>query len=592
MIGSTLIRSLSAKAGWVGAVVRFFTDKLWETISIQDFGARTSLADNYAAVLAAYNGASAGATIIVPAGVYNFTTPLVLGSKRVAWVGQGARQSVFNYTGAGTTADCFTFGDGTTGVVGARIIGLGFSSSTVMTAGAGVHLKGFCRSILTDVLFDHQDGSGNFWHAAWFDGFDYVTLDGFQARAQQDGIRYNGTSLGKADLFMSNGKVGQCMVGLHAAGNGGGVAVDKVDVINNATNLLIDQAVVASNNREHFFSSTVALDTADTTRTATTYNGICVDIQDTNGLIQFDGTWIATGGTLMRVGANFAGDVKIDGGRFFNAFTTYGGNGNAIQLDGTSSIIILNGVKFANVQGWGVTSTSGTHNNVSLRLPSFTAVTNLVNNCNSGSGVDVLMGRVVGGGFTTFASAIDASPAQTFYQNAAGAGGAMAIGYFAANSSNGWVDFCKSRSATLGAHTIVQTNDALGGINFAGSDGSAFVSSSRIRAVVRGTPAAGDVASRIEFSTTTPGSLVLTARMYLTESGNLIPSTSGSYDLGATSTGYWRNVYAQNIVLTPPASATPANNGEVTFQLTSNTSLTFKVKGSDGTVRSGSIALA
>ncbi|UYE95744.1 hypothetical protein HAAEEKHM_00024 [Sinorhizobium phage AP-16-3] len=42
----------------------------------------------------------------------------------------------------------------------------------------------------------------------------------------------------------------------------------------------------------------------------------------------------------------------------------------------------------------------------------------------------------------------------------------------------------------------------------------------------------------------------------------------------------------------PPASVTPTVNGEMTIQLTSNTSLTFKVKGSDGVVRSGSVTLA
>lgn len=47
-----------------------------------------------------------------------------------------------------------------------------------------------------------------------------------------------------------------------------------------------------------------------------------------------------------------------------------------------------------------------------------------------------------------------------------------------------------------------------------------------------------------------------------------------------------------NTVLTPPASVTPANNGDLVFQKTSNTSLTFKLKGSDGTVRSGSLTLA
>lgn len=45
-------------------------------------------------------------------------------------------------------------------------------------------------------------------------------------------------------------------------------------------------------------------------------------------------------------------------------------------------------------------------------------------------------------------------------------------------------------------------------------------------------------------------------------------------------------------VLVPSATATPANNGEMVFELTSNTSLTVKVKGSDGTVRSVVLTLA
>lgn len=47
-----------------------------------------------------------------------------------------------------------------------------------------------------------------------------------------------------------------------------------------------------------------------------------------------------------------------------------------------------------------------------------------------------------------------------------------------------------------------------------------------------------------------------------------------------------------NVVLNPLASATPAANGNLVIQATSNTSLTFKFKGSDGVVRSGSIALS
>lgn len=44
-------------------------------------------------------------------------------------------------------------------------------------------------------------------------------------------------------------------------------------------------------------------------------------------------------------------------------------------------------------------------------------------------------------------------------------------------------------------------------------------------------------------------------------------------------------------VLRPAASVTPGNNGDLMIQCTSNTSLTFKFKGSDGVVRSGSITL-
>lgn len=47
-----------------------------------------------------------------------------------------------------------------------------------------------------------------------------------------------------------------------------------------------------------------------------------------------------------------------------------------------------------------------------------------------------------------------------------------------------------------------------------------------------------------------------------------------------------------NFTLRPTSSVTPANNGDLVMQATSNTSLTFKFKGSDGTVRSGSITLA
>ena len=51
-------------------------------------------------------------------------------------------------------------------------------------------------------------------------------------------------------------------------------------------------------------------------------------------------------------------------------------------------------------------------------------------------------------------------------------------------------------------------------------------------------------------------------------------------------------VLAGNLTAVPAASATPASNGQMTFELTSNTTLKVKVKGSDGVVRSVSLTLA
>lgn len=52
------------------------------------------------------------------------------------------------------------------------------------------------------------------------------------------------------------------------------------------------------------------------------------------------------------------------------------------------------------------------------------------------------------------------------------------------------------------------------------------------------------------------------------------------------------NALFQTLTISPAASAVPALNGQLTVEATSNTSLTFRYKGSDGTVRSASLTLA
>lgn len=80
---------------------------------------------------------------------------------------------------------------------------------------------------------------------------------------------------------------------------------------------------------------------------------------------------------------------------------------------------------------------------------------------------------------------------------------------------------------------------------------------------------------------------------------NMLGGRINSVTIVAGGTGYndqslveALRVSSKSVSMFPAASVTPTVNGEVTFQLTSNTQLTFKVKGSDGVVRSASVTLS
>lgn len=97
----------------------------------------------------------------------------------------------------------------------------------------------------------------------------------------------------------------------------------------------------------------------------------------------------------------------------------------------------------------------------------------------------------------------------------------------------------------------------------------------------------GDTSHQVAAAGSSSWSTLLTMK---NGSGILRPGISGA-DLGDKD-NQWRYLWAQNIIIKPGQSVTPANNGEVMFQLTSNTSITVKARGSDGVVRSASLTLA
>ena len=84
------------------------------------------------------------------------------------------------------------------------------------------------------------------------------------------------------------------------------------------------------------------------------------------------------------------------------------------------------------------------------------------------------------------------------------------------------IDLTKSRNATHGSNTIVQSGDLLGSIFFRGDDGTDYNSSgAQIYAQVDGTPGANDMPGRLVLATSADGSASPTERLRITSTGGV-----------------------------------------------------------------------
>jgi hypothetical protein len=93
----------------------------------------------------------------------------------------------------------------------------------------------------------------------------------------------------------------------------------------------------------------------------------------------------------------------------------------------------------------------------------------------------------------------------------------------------------KSRGTTAGAFTIVNANDVLGQIRFAGADGVNLQSQgAAITAEVDGTPGNADMPGRLVFSTTADGSASPTEALRISSNRAITVSDGGNVVLGTT----------------------------------------------------------
>lgn len=97
----------------------------------------------------------------------------------------------------------------------------------------------------------------------------------------------------------------------------------------------------------------------------------------------------------------------------------------------------------------------------------------------------------------------------------------------------------KSRNASVGGNTIVQSGDQLGGIVFQGANGTGYTNGAGIISSVDGTPGAtNDMPGNLLFYTTPDGSGSLTERMRIASTGNV--------SIGTASTPYPFVVYTNS----------------------------------------------
>lgn len=194
---------------------------------------------------------------------------------------------------------------------------------------------------------------------------------------------------------------------------------------------------------------------------------------------------------------------------------------NAVaRYDGTTGKIIQNST--VTIADDGATVIDANSTSAGLRITQIGAGNALLveDSANPDSSPFVVQndGRTLLGSPTSYSGVFNAAFLQA---HAVGGNGAIDGFRYTADAFGVDVGFLKSRSATTGTQTIVQSGDSLGVLRFAGSDGTSFKQAATIEGAVDGTPGVNDMPGRLVFSTTADGASSPTERMRIGANGNI-----------------------------------------------------------------------
>tara|TARA_A100001391_G_scaffold199589_1_gene182820 strand:+ start:543 stop:2192 length:1650 start_codon:yes stop_codon:yes gene_type:complete len=126
----------------------------------------------------------------------------------------------------------------------------------------------------------------------------------------------------------------------------------------------------------------------------------------------------------------------------------------------------------------------------------------------------------------------------------------LSLTYGRNNAFGAEIFIAKHRTATVGGTTVVQSGDRLGGLTFAGSDGTNFQPAALIQALVDGTPGTDDMPGVLTFSTTADGAKIPTERVRITNAGKFYVGTiDGAFGNNAAQHGCIKNGTATEYTL-------------------------------------------
>jgi hypothetical protein len=268
------------------------------------------------------------------------------------------------------------------------------------------------------------------------------------------------------------------------------------------------------------------------------------------GALNFKGTWNASTNTpTLASGVGTKGDyfvVSVAGSTTLDGISNWG-VGDWATYNGTTWQRVEGGADLNGVNISFTGTASGPTYETSNLASGLTMADNEIDADGTDTNIDVIInpkgtgGLGVGGNTTgVVAGATITSKFCVKHEGANQTGGFVHVNNTTAASGAG-IFACRSRG-TLAAPTIVQDNDNLATISFAGGDGVDLALAARISVEVDGTPGSNDMPGRMVFLTTPDGSQTPVEAMRINNAqnvtvtaGNLIIGTSGKgIDFSAT----------------------------------------------------------